>query len=140
MLPLLEELITEVVTGKPLKITGPDAGQCTAVAHAWELKCGIPIVYGNAKDTYENASLLKFDKTRYSPGLIPPVGAILVWDATWGGGDGHTVVVVKADATGFLALSQNDPEGATPQVRPYGYSNAIKGWFTPKGLTGDLVM
>lgn len=132
--------LVEDLTGKSWTVTGPDKGQCTAVAHEWEKRCNSPIVYGNAKDTYANAGG-EYEKTPNRPDNFPPGGAIVVWGGTWGGGYGHTAVALDgANTRTFKALSQNDPTGTNVQVKTYSYSG-VTGWFVPKAnKQGDEVM
>lgn len=120
--------------GVKFGVTGPDYGQCTAVAHAWEQMCGEPIVYGNAVDTFANANPANFDKVANTPTNVPPVGAILVWNSTWGGGYGHTAVVSRpANANTFWCFEQNDGDGGLPHEAEHNY-NGITGWFIPRSL------
>ncbi len=115
-------------------VTGPDAGQCTAIAHYWEKMLGLPIVYGDAKDTLHNATA-DYDRADYK-GQVPPPGAIMVFDASWGNGAGHTGVVVSATNKSFDLLEQNNPTGAVTGVQTHRSYAGVIGWFIPKVLTG----
>lgn len=122
--------------GQTFGITGPDQGQCTAVPHAWEQMLGLPIVYGNAKDTYDNADSALYDKTLNIEGDLsnfPLPGAIVVWSDKWGSGFGHTAVVVNADGNTMRVLEQNDGDGGITHIGEHNYQDVI-GWFYPKVL------
>lgn len=126
------------VNGKTLTVTGPDQGQCTAVAHAWEKFLGTSIVYGDAKDTYANAgSLAEYDQTLNRSDNFPAPGAIVVLGPVKGNPYGHTFVNILADTKSMKVLSQNDPLNTPTQIKSYGYDNVI-GWFTPKNLGDDM--
>lgn len=127
--------------GKIFAITGPDQGQCTAVAHAWEQMLGLPIVYGNAKDTYTNADPVLYDKVLNIPDDLnnfPLAGAIVVWNEKWGGGYGHTAVVVSADGNTMQVLEQNDGNEGITHVGQHNYQD-VTGWFIPKIIEGDTM-
>lgn len=128
----VQDLIDQY-NGHIFGITGPDQGQCTAVPHAWEEMLGLAIVYGNAKDTYDNASADVYVKTLNTPDNFPDPGAIIVWDGTWGGGYGHTAVVVSANVNTFDCLEQNDGDGGITHVGRHDYAH-ITGWFYPRLL------
>jgi hypothetical protein len=141
----IQEFITKY-NGRTLGVTGSqpgenDYGQCTAIVHAFERDNGLPIVYGDARDTYKNSMVggtsSPYKQLAYTSGVIPPVPSVVVWNGTWGGGFGHTAVVTQADATGFYALSQNDPTDSKVAMKRYNYSSAITGFFYPKTNQGD---
>lgn len=128
----VQDLVNQY-NGHIFGITGPDQGQCTAVAHAWEKMLGLGIVYGNAKDTYANAPDDTYHKELNSPAGVPAAGAIMVWDSNWGGGYGHTAVVVSANINTFDCLEQNDGDGGVTHVGRHDYAHTL-GWFTPRVL------
>lgn len=132
----VQDLINQY-DGHIFGITGPDTGQCTAVAHAWEEMLGLPIVYGNAKDTFANAPDDLYHKELNTPEGVPSPGAIMVWDDKWGGGYGHTAVVVSANVNTFDCLEQNDGDGGKTHVGRHNYADTI-GWFTPKVLDAPV--
>lgn len=120
--------------GKFLTITGPDAGQCTAIAHRWEQLCGKPLVYGNAIDTYANAGA-DYDKIANTPTNVPEPGDILVWgqnSSVGTGSVGHTAVFVSGDQYSFNSFDQNWPTGSVCKIVHHDYRGVI-GWFRPKG-------
>jgi hypothetical protein len=128
----VQDLINQY-NGHIFGITGPDQGQCTAVPHAWERLLGLPIVYGNAKDTFANAPDDLYHKELNTPAGVPSPGAIIVWDSAWGAGYGHTAVVTVANVRTFDCLEQNDGEGGVTHVGRHDYAHII-GWFTPRVL------
>jgi surface antigen len=132
----VQELIRKY-DGCVFGITGPDQGQCTAVAHAWESMLGLPIVYGNAKDTFKEAPDELYHKELNTPEGVPSPGAIMVWDERWGSGYGHTAVVVSANVNTFDCLEQNDGEGGVTHIGRHNYGDTI-GWFTPRVLDAPL--
>jgi surface antigen len=124
--------------GQTIGVTGPDLAQCTAVCHAFQRDNGLPIVYGDAKDTFANAASAGYATIPYKSGLVPPAGSCVVWNSTWGEGSGHTAWVESATAQSFTTISQNDPTGSKVQRRVYGYSNAIIGFYYSEKLNqGD---
>ena len=131
-MPNVQDLINQY-NGQVFGVTGPDSGQCTAVAHAWEQMLGLPIVYGNALDTFDNAPDYLYHKELNTPDGVPAPGAIMVWDAKWGNGYGHTGVVVSANVNTFDVLEQNDGDGGITHVGRHNYADTI-GWFTPRVL------
>lgn len=141
---MLDQLVGEI-SGKPLSVTGlflpggiktQDAGQCTAVAHAWEKKLGLPLVYGDAKDTLGNAPDTHYTREFNNPDNHPLPGAIIVWGPSWGSGAGHTAVVLDANVTGFHVVEQNNPVGSAVHTSYYANYSGVIGWFTPNILIG----
>lgn len=68
-----------------------------------------------------------------TPTGVPPRGAIMVLDGRYGGGAGHTGVVVDANQNTYRLFQQNDPYGSGAHVTEYNYNGAI-GWMIPNGL------
>lgn len=135
-MPSVQDLVNKY-NGEVFQITGPDSGQCTAVPHAWEEMLSLPIVYGNAKDTFANAPDDLYHKELNTPAGVPLPGAIMVWDETWGGGYGHTAVVTAANVNTFDCLEQNDGDGGVTHVGRHDYAHTL-GWFTPKVLDAPV--
>ncbi len=106
-------------------------GQCTGLVEVWIDIHRLPHIYGNAKDLLANADPAHYTVTRNTPTDIPQPGAILVWGATWGGGYGHTAVVVAASLMQVVTFEQNDPEGAPPTVMTHDYAGVL-GWIAFK--------
>jgi hypothetical protein len=150
MNPKLQQLIDET-NGKYVTVTGPDQKQCTAIPHRWEQILGLPIVYGDAKDTFDNAPDTVYIKTRNIEDDLtnfPKPGAIVAWRPPWGGYTdeqgalryaGHTGVAITADGNTAHVLEQNDGENGITHIGEHNYKDVI-GWFYPKILDqGDNV-
>lgn len=118
---------------QPLVVTGPDRGECTAVAHKWSLENGYPIIYGDAIDTYANAPATFYTRVPYRAGMVAPSGAIAVWHGNKTIGttdDGHTAVTLPGgNERTFLSVDQNWPVGAKVREVRHTYI----------GLTGFIV-
>jgi hypothetical protein len=127
------------MTHSPAKfgVTGPDWGECTAVAHAWEQNLGLPIVYGNAEDIYANADSNLYLKVRNGPTNVPQPGDIMVWggstasDTMTTEGIGHVGIFDNGDSNGFISFDQNFPTGHAPGMIHHSY-NGVIGWLHPK--------
>lgn len=122
-----------------------DWGQCTAIAHKWEQMLGLPIVYGDAFDTYDNAPDSLYDKELNTATNAPRPGAIVVWkpNVKTDGGQftlgaaAHTAVVMDfSTPTLFQSLDQNYPTGSAPRIVTHTY-DGVKGWFYPKVLANQ---
>lgn len=112
--------------GRYLTVTGPDANQCTAVAHLWERMLGQPIVYGHAANTFANAPYPKFTSGQ------PVPGDVLVWKPSPANGyAGHTAVYV---GPGTLSLDQNYPTGSPCHLQTHNDWNELIGWFRLPGV------
>lgn len=124
--------------GEIVNIDGADKGQCTAIPHAFEVMLGLPLVYGNAIDTYNNAPVSLYNKELNTPTNFPKPGAIWVGEPNnpvlGTGPYGHTGVVVSADVNTFTSLEQNDAGAVAAHLVTRNYEG-IKGWFRPKKLT-----
>lgn len=117
------------VDQKKINTDGADSGQCTAIPHLWEKLNGWPIVKGNAKDTFTNAPTSSYKKVKNAADNFPPPGAIMVWGSSWGGGYGHTGVVVSANAHTFKAVEQNNGDHGLAHVVTHAHYNGVLGWF-----------
>lgn len=117
--------------GQEIRTDDADYGQCTAVPHRWELDNGWPVVLGNAKDTLANAPSNFYVKTMNAPANYPLPGAIMVWGPSWGGGYGHTAVVVSANANLFTCIEQNDGDNGLVHEATHNYAG-VEGWFYPR--------
>ena len=104
-------------------------GQCVGLIEVWLTANKKPHIPGNAVDLLANADLKVYKMFANKPNNIPPAGAVVCWNATWGGGYGHTAVVVAANVSQLVVFEQNDPTGAPPVVRTHNY-NGIAGWLT----------
>jgi hypothetical protein len=133
----VQDLINKY-NGTKINTDGADAGQCTAVPHAWEEMNGWPVVLGNAKDTLGNAPSAVYLKVTNTPTNAPVPGSIVVWGPTWGGGLGHTAVVVASNINTFECFEQNDGDNGLAHVGTHNYSG-VEGWFTPLTLSAPVV-
>lgn len=118
--------------GVPNVGTNPvNKGQCVGLIELWVAALGLPAVGGNAKDLPANADLAHYTVTKNGPNNFPLPGAVICWDASWGGGYGHTAVVVAANSMYLAVFEQNDPTGSPPVVSTHGYQG-VESWFSPK--------
>jgi len=109
--------------------TAENKGQCVGLVEVWLSANGKSHIWGNAKDLLADAPASMFIVTKNAPSNFPPPGAIICWDATWGGGDGHTAIVVAANVSCLAVFEQNDPDGSPPIVATHDYSGVL-GWTT----------
>ena len=79
----------------------------------------------------KNADSSHYSIVENGPTNYPPAGAIICWGSTWGGGYGHTAVVLAATPDEFVAFEQNNPEGSPPLVATHTYSG-VAGWIILK--------
>jgi surface antigen len=124
----IEKFIKEV-EGKKINTDGADNGECTAIPHLWQKVNGWPIVTGNADQTLDRASSSAYEKVHNSASNYPPKGAIMVWDGSWGGGYGHTAVVVSANEHSFDSVEQNNGDGGLAHVVTHPHYKGVLGWF-----------
>lgn len=108
-------------------------GQCVQLVRAYVAEClGLPQLpgVGSAYQWAEKPLGNDWVWTANGPANYPAPGAILVWGQAYGP-DGHTAVVVDANAQWLTAFSQNDPLGSPAGERRYSY-RGVKGWITPE--------
>lgn len=113
--------------------TPENTGQCVGVIEVWldNLNLNTPHLFGNAKDLLTDADTSKFDVIQNTPDNFPLSGDIMVFGETYGGGVGHTGIVVAADSNTFSLFQQNDPTGSKPSIKTYNYTGVL-GWLHPK--------
>lgn len=133
----LDQLVSDMNNQGPWYVTGPDVGQCTAVPHEWEQRLGLPIVYGDAIDTYDNAPDSVYEKELNTATNVPRPGAILVYGKyapyNISGQYGHTgVALAGCDSNTLVTLEQNWGEQVV-RVHSRDYGGVI-GWFYPRVL------
>lgn len=117
--------------------TSANFGQCVGLIELWTDKLGLTHTWGNAKDLLNNADTSKFDVIKNdinNPNQFPLPGDILVYDSTWGLGDGHTGVVLIADGKSIILFEQNNPGAPVIKREPY---RGLLGWLHPKGFNFD---
>ena len=94
--------------------TPQNRGQCVGLIEAWLDANGKPHIWGNAADLIANADPKVYKKVTNIPTNNPPPGAIVCWNSTWGGGAGHTAIVVASNVNLLVVFEQNDPDGSAP--------------------------
>lgn len=111
--------------------TPENRGQCVGLVELWIDANKRPHIYGNAVDLLADAPTAAYTVVGNVPANYPPTGAIVCWGGTWGGGFGHTAVVVVATRDVLVVFEQNDPEGSAPVVAKHDYSG-VQGWLVFK--------
>ena len=115
--------------------TDANKGQCVGLIEVWADTYNTAHDWGNAKDLLANADPNSFDIVQNDPtnlNQFPPAGAIMVWGETWGGGEGHTGVVVAANGTSFACFEQNNPTGSAPIINYHPNYSGVLGWLIIK--------
>jgi hypothetical protein len=111
--------------------TAQNKGQCVGLIECWIDTLKHPHIVGNAVDLMQNAMRTAYQVVENGPSNYPPAGAILCWDGSWGGGYGHTAIVVAASPMAVAVFEQNDPTGAAPLIATHSYGG-VAGWIVPK--------
>lgn len=135
----LEQFINEN-KGKPNVGTTPgNTGECVGLIMKFAMENGCPQFWGNAKDLYANAPIEYFEKIPNSPNAYPVSGDILIYDYTWGGGFGHTGIIVSSDpkSDSYTIFEQNLPFGATPRIETRNNWSGVIGWIRIKNYKED---
>jgi len=109
--------------------TPENAGQCVGLVEKWLDANGKPHIWGNAAELLANANPKVYKRTTNIPTNHPPPGAVVCWNSSWGGGAGHTAIVVASNVMGLVVFEQNDPTGSPPVVATHSY-NGVQGWLT----------
>lgn len=122
-------------TDTKVDFDGVYGGQCVDLARMYIKEvCGTkqfsPVI--GAKDIWKQ-ELDDFDKVTNTPDGIPPIGAIIIWGATYGK-FGHVAISLGGTKDTFQAFSQNDPAGSPCVMRGYKSYASVLGWFTPKSI------
>lgn len=119
--------------------TRENTGECVGLVMVWTASKGLPHTWGHAKDLLANADRNAFQVIANSETNHPQPGDVLCWNGRWGGGYGHTGIVVSADASTFTLFEQNNPTGSRPRlVKHANYSN-VQGWMRPINNQGGEV-
>lgn len=109
--------------------TPENKGQCVGLVECW-LDANLKThVWGDAKALLWNADRNVYKVTENTPSNFPPLGAIVVWGATWGGGHGHTAIAVAANPERLAVFEQNNPVGSPPVLATHDYAGVL-GWIT----------
>lgn len=132
----LLEFILKYYDQKNVGDTLENTGQCVGLIETWTDLLGLVHTWGNAKDLLVNADTGVFDVVQNTPTNIPLPGDIFVFGKNYGGGLGHTGIVVAASVNIVSLFEQNDPKGATPRLKTYIYGgpNDALGWLHPKNF------
>lgn len=85
-----------------------------------------------AKDIW-NVPTDKFDKIPDSNSLVPNVGDVLVYGASWGGGFGHVEVCRWSDHSGCHVIGENEHNNANE-----GVVEVYRSWASMRGLIGVM--
>ncbi len=117
--------------GQKIKSPHGIAGQCVSVSSEFAVEQGWPELFGSGDDTAYHIWLngvAGYEKIPNTPSNFPSVGDIMFFGPTYGGGGGHTGVVVSANANSVTLVEQNDPYGSAVHEKTYNYNGAC-GWF-----------
>ncbi|OAE01849.1 CHAP domain-containing protein [Arthrobacter sp. OY3WO11] len=125
-------------TGVPKVGNTPEnTGECVGLSMVWTASQKLPHTWGHAKDLLANADRKAFDVIANSPTNYPQPGDVLCMDRRWGGGYGHTGVVVRADVNTYTLFEQNNPKGSAPRVVAHPNYYGVQGWMRSKNKQGD---
>lgn len=124
LLPFVQKYLGAQNTGN----TPQNKGQCVGLIEVWTMANGKPHIIGNAVDLLRNADPNAYSVVENTPTNVPPSGAVVCWNGTWGNGYGHTAVVVAATVDYLVTFEQNDPEGSPPIVATHSYAG-VQGWL-----------
>lgn len=127
LLSFVQQYLGKASTGN----TPENRGQCVGLVEVWLAANGKPHIVGNAVDLLQNADPKAYTVTRNGPTNFPPAGAVVCWDGSWGGGYGHTAIVLAASPMQLVVFEQNDPDGAAPLVATHSYAG-VAGWMVFK--------
>lgn len=128
MCPSLSEFIGKYLGVPNVGDTPGNKGQCVGLIEVWLDLNKRPHIAGNAVDLMANADLGTYAIVKNGPLNVPSPGDIVCWDGTWGGGFGHTAIVVAANTMHLAVFEQNDPDGSPPVVATHGYKG-VQGWI-----------
>ena len=123
--PFISQYLGKSGTGD----TPQNRGQFVGLVEVWLDANKKPHIWGNADQLLANADPKSYKRTNNIPTNNPPPGAIVCWDGTWGGGAGHTAIVVASNVNLLVVFEQNDPDGSAPVVATHNYGG-IQGWLT----------
>ena len=127
LLAFIAQYLGKVGTGT----TAQNKGQCVGLVEAWLAVLGKGPIWGNAIDILANADKNVYTMVRNAPDNYPPAGAIVTWGASFGGGWGHTAVVIAATSKWLVVFEQNNPAFSPPMVATHQYTG-LQGWLIAK--------
>ena len=111
--------------------TAQNRGQCVGIVEEWIADNNHPAIWGNAIDLPLNADRAHYAVIQNMPTNYPAPGDIVCWGSSWGGGYGHTGIVLAANDSLLAVLEQNNPEGGHCTVATHDYSG-VEGWIVLK--------
>ncbi len=129
----LQDFINQYTNQPNVGDTPENTNECVGLIEVWTDYLGLTHTWGNAKDLLANANRDAFEVIYNTPDGVPSPGDIFCFDGNYGGGVGHTGVVVTADVNTVTLFQQNDPTNSNPYQKTYTYNHAI-GWMHPKVL------
>ena len=118
----LAKYYNELKTGN----TPENKGECVGLISMWVEELGLPHIWGHAKDLLTNADKNHFKVIKNSIDNYPVAGDIVCWDKTWGGGFGHTGVVIVADKYELDVFEQNPN---APHIIHHPNYSGVQGWL-----------
>jgi GH25 family lysozyme M1 (1,4-beta-N-acetylmuramidase) len=125
--------------GKEAKSRNGILGQCVSLSSLWAEDNGWHELDGpTAASIYRNFRHPDYQVIDNTPDGVPAPGDIIFWDETWGGGAGHTGVIVSADKNTFQVFEQNDGDNGLAHVAQHSYDH-ILGWFHPVANSATTV-
>lgn len=122
-------------SGKYVPSRGGLPRECVSLSQAWAEVNGVtgapvfPVQYayqmGGTRPDF-------FTWIANTPEGVPQPGDIVVWGKSWGGGAGHTGVVVAANVNTMDVFQQNNPTGKPALTKTERYNDCL-GWLRLKG-------
>ncbi|MFB9653911.1 CHAP domain-containing protein [Pseudarthrobacter oxydans] len=116
--------------------TPENTGECVGLVMVWTASKGLPHTWGHARDLLANADRKAFMVIADSETNYPEPGDVLCMDGRWGGGYGHTGIVVRADAQTYTLFEQNNPKGSAPHLVDHPNYYGVQGWMRSKTYQG----
>lgn len=134
---MINEFIKKYTGVNNVGNTPENRGQCVGLVSVWMDVFNIPHLWGHAKDLFNNAPETHFQKIKNKQYVYPVAGDILVYDSTWGGGYGHTGIIVSCDpeSDSYKIFEQNLPTGHAPQTAIRNNWKGVIGWLRIRGYS-----
>lgn len=133
---MLQNFINEW-NGKKVPSRGGITGQCVSLSQAWAEVNGVtgsPVfpVEVARQMVGTRPDFFTWEANRVGDVNQKPIaGDIVVFDGSYGGGAGHTGVVVASDGYTMQVFQQNDPTGKGAYTKTYGFGGC-SGWLRLK--------